>query len=223
MRAICELMRSYGIQKEAAEAQFRAALERGYALSISGSKESRQISRLADVCTRWHFEKEFVDEKGLAKPLRWNGRSGALLKLATRVVGAKESREVVEELISRRLVTKTASGAWLPKSKVVSPVGLDNAQIMRSASMIGKMLRTIAHNSERRYKGAVLLEVMAQVPRLPKEEVQDFKRFTKAQGLIFARAADDWLEARNLRRAEKTRRATMEAGIVAFAFLQPPD
>lgn len=221
MRAICELMRSYGIPKEAAAVQFCAALEHGYSRPISTSKESRHLSRLADVCTRWHFEKGFVDANGQAIPLRWNGKTGSLLKLAKRVVGPKESREVVEELISRRLVKKTSSGAWVPKSKVVAPVGLDSAQIMRSASMIGRLLRTIAHNSERRYKGDVLLEVMAQVPRLPRDEIPNFKKFTKAQGLIFARAADDWLEARNLRRLQRSRRPSLEAGVVAFAFLHP--
>ncbi len=223
MRAVCELMRSYGIPKEAAAAQFSAALQRGYSRSISTNIESRRLSRLADVCTRWHFEKEFVDSSGQALPLRWNGKTGSLLKLARRVVGAKESREVVEELISRRLVKRTSTGGWIPKSKVVSPGGLDNAQIMRSASMIGRLLQTIAHNSERRYKGDVILEVMARVPRLPKDEIPNFKKFTKAQGLIFARAADDWLESRNLRRLQKPGKPTVEAGVVAFAFLHPDD
>src|SRR3954469_23952952 len=62
LTAVCELMRSYGIPKRIAEREFKTALERGYAVgSLSPSREIRPISRLADVCTRWHLEKRFTE------------------------------------------------------------------------------------------------------------------------------------------------------------------
>jgi hypothetical protein len=173
------------------------------------------------VCTRWHIEKDFIDSRGHPKALSWNGKSGSLLKLVTRIVGPKVSRDVANELIARKLVRKTSAGAWLPKSKVVAPAGLDAAQILRSGLMIDRLLRTVAYNSELRYKGEVLLEVMAQVPRLPRQEIANFRRFSKAQGVSFIRAVDDWLESRNLRRSIGPLRNTREAGVVAFAFVHP--
>ena len=144
-----------------------------------------------------------------------------MLRLAKLVVGDRSARGVVEELIARRLMRRTTTGAWLPKSRVVAPIGRGSAQILRSASMINSLLRTVVYNSERRYRGDVLLEVMAQVPRLPARNVSAFKRFAKAQGLTFAKSVDDWLEARNLRSPRKLTNDVREAGVVAFAFVQP--
>jgi hypothetical protein len=222
MTAVCELMRSYGIPKRIAEREFKIALKRGYAVgSKSPSRESRPISRLADVCTRWHLEKRFVQSDGSPRPLTWNGRTGTLMQLVRLAVGPEEARAVTEDLISRKLVRKVEGNSWVPKAKVVAPSGFDHAQTLRTATMMERLLRTIAHNTRLKYRGAVLLEVMAQVSRLPTSEIPQFKKFTKAQGLIFAKTVDDWLESRNIPRVSRKRASTREAGIVAFAFHQP--
>ena len=123
--------------------------------------------------------------------------------------------------MSRKMLRRTSLGAWIPRSKIVAPSGLDDAQILRAATMIGRLVRTIAHNTERKYRGDVLFEVMAQVPRLPTHEIPRFKRFTKAQGLIFAKTVDDWLESRNLRPSPRKSMPSKEAGIIAFAYHEP--
>jgi hypothetical protein len=221
LRAICELMRSYGIERKSAERITLDALDRGFSDLISSDYETLRFSRLADVCARWHFESEFVDSDGKPKPLRWNGRSGNLHKLVKKVVGEKVAKEVIKDLISQHLVSKTRDGAWLPKSKVVPPSGPEQAQTLRSATMIERLLRTVIHNSELGYKGDVLLEVMAQVRRLPLGDSRRFKKFAKAEGVSFIKTVDDWLESRNVRSLSKKTSLTREAGVVAFAFMLP--
>ncbi|HEU4591456.1 MAG TPA: DUF6502 family protein [Steroidobacteraceae bacterium] len=222
LTAVCELMRSYGISKQRAQEEFYAALERGYAVGrMSPSREVRPITRLADVCTRWHLEKEFTDREGNPRPLTWNGKDGSLLKLAKAVSGPNTARQVVRDLISRKLVKEVSKNSWIPKAKIVAPSGLDHAQTLRTATMMGRLIRTIAHNTGLKYRGPVLLEVMAQVPKLPTRDIPEFRRFTKAHGLIFAKTVDDWLESRNILRSKRRRISTREAGIVAFAFHEP--
>jgi hypothetical protein len=222
MAALCELMASFGVPKETTEKQFLIALERGYSKgALPMSREVRPITRMADLCKRWHFEKACLDKAGNPKPLTWNGHSGSLLKLAERVNGKECAKEVILELISRKLVRRTRDGAWIPRQQVVTPKGLDSAQILRTATMVEHLLRTIAYNSERNYRGNVLLEVLAQVPRLPARDVLSFKKFAKTQGLLFAMSVDDWLESRNMPRSNRVRIPTREAGVVAFAFEQP--
>jgi hypothetical protein len=222
LTAICELMCSYGIPKKSAENQFRLAVKRGYArVIVRPSREFRPITGMADVCSRWHIEDAYVDRTGKPKPLTWNGRTGGLLKLAQRVNGKANARAVVLDLIARKLVRRTQTGAWVPKAQIVSPSGLDSAQVLRTATMMDYLLRTIAYNSARRYRGATLLEVMARVPSLPTREIADFKRFAKSQGLVFAKTMDDWLETRNALSPTKRSVRTREAGIVAFAFERP--
>ena len=121
LTAICELIRSYGISKQAAEDEFRTALKLGYSTgTLSPSRQLRPITQLADVCSRWHLEKQFVARDGKPRPLTWNGKTGTLLKLVSLVVGPTQARQVANNLIARKLVNKAANNAWLPKSKVVS-------------------------------------------------------------------------------------------------------
>jgi ribosome modulation factor len=220
---ICELMCSFGISKKLAREQFEKALRRGFQRGQRRpSKEFRPITNLADICRRWHIEEKYLDESGKPKPLSWNGKSGTLLNLARLVNGDGNARRVVRDLVVRRLVTKTRSGKWLPRSQIVAPQGYESAQFLRTATMMERLLRTIAYNSERNYKGkSLLLEVMAQVPSLPARELSGFKKFAQAQGLLFAKMMDDWLESRNLRLSQRKRLSTREAGVVAFAFEQP--
>lgn len=220
-RAICELMCTLGISKKSAGTILARALEEGFTGSIAESKHASRIVKLADVCARWHFENAYTDPAGRPRPLSWNGRSGSLLELAKRVVGKKEALEVVQELVSRRLLKRVSRGRWLPKSKVVAPVGPNDSQVLRSATMIERLLRTILYNSERRYKGDVLLEVMARVPQLPSDKLRSFRRFAKAQGVSFIQTIDDWLESRNIRQPNKRSAKTREVGVVAFAFSTP--
>jgi hypothetical protein len=215
-------MRTSGIPESVARQEFLAAIERSYARKAKRSnKQAPAISRCADVCTRWHLEKKYVSKEGRPKPLTWDGKRGTLLNLVTLVVGRASSLEIIDELMSRKLLKKLSNGSWIPKSKVIAPSGLDNSQILRASTMIGRLLRTIAYNTELKYRGDVLFEVTAQVPRLPTSHVPAFKRIAKAQGLIFAKTIDDWLESRNLRQSNRKRLRSREAGIVAFAFHEP--
>jgi hypothetical protein len=221
---MCELMNSFGISKQTARLQFEKALVRGYERgSRRPSREYRPITNLADICRRWHIEKRYVDRDGKPRPLTWNGRTGSLLGLAKLVNGERNARKVANDLVRRKLVTATEDGKWLPRSQVVAPRGFESAQFLRTATMMERLLRTIAFNSERRYKGnALLFEVMAQVPNLPTRDLVGFKKLARTQGLLFAKTMDDWLESRNLRLSQRNRSATREAGVVAFAFEQPP-
>jgi hypothetical protein len=220
IRAVGELMRANGTPRHLAESRLRKALARAYSVQSSSGHDSQRFTRLCDVCARWHLEKDFVDARGKPKALDWDGRSGSLRRLVARVVGPKDALEVTRQLIARKLIRRTSRGDWLPKSRVVAPVGMDEAQIARTAAMIGRLLRTIIHNSRLRYQGDVLMEVMAQVPRLPNDKAASFRKFAKAQGVSFIKTIDDWLESRNLRRLDRRRERTLEAGVVAFAFHQ---
>ena len=130
MTAICELMHLYGISKNTAEREFREALKRGYAIgTLRPSREVRPITRLAEVCSRWHIDKKYVDSNGDPKPLTWNGKRGTLFTFVCLVVGRESALAVIKELLSRRLLRKSPNGAWVPKSRVVAPSGIDMAQI----------------------------------------------------------------------------------------------
>jgi len=224
MRAVCEMMCSFGIPRTVAAKQIQQALKMGYASRDQRmSQQFRPITNMADLCGRWHFEKAYVDKKGNPKPLTWNGKTGSLLRFAQRVNGKARAKSVVADLISRKMLKRTRDGGWIPKAQVVKPAGLDSAQRLRSATMMQRLLQTIAHNSKRKYRGDDLMfEVMVSVPRLPTRNRHEFRRFARAQGMVFATNVNDWLESRNVELARQNGTRTKEAGVVAFLFEQPP-
>jgi len=222
LNALCELMCAYGISRDTTQKQFEIALQRGYsAARLRPKRDAGSLTRMADLCRRWHIEKSYVDKAGNPRALTWNGRSGTLLTLARKVNGKSSAKSVITNLIANKHIRRVRSGGWIPKAQVVAPSGLDAAQLIRAATMLERLLRTVAYNSERNYRGEVLLEVMAQVPRLPAHQIRSFKKFAKAQGLIFAMSVDDWLESRNIPLTKKVRAPTRQAGVIAFAFEQP--
>src|SRR4051812_10623343 len=200
MTAVCDAMRSNGAPRRVAEQSLKAALDKAYALH--GERrlaEPRPITQVADVCSRWFLERKYVDQNGKPKPLTWNGVRGTLFSLVAHVHGKRNANEVLDQLLKRKLLKRTKDGRWLPKAQIVPPKGIDEAQLLRTETIVGRLLQTIVHNSESRYKGPnLLLEVMAQVRKLPSSELKAFRKFTKSHGLLFARAVDLWLESRNV-------------------------
>jgi hypothetical protein len=222
LAALCELMCSFGVSRETTQQQFEIAMQKGYVAAATRSvRDAGPLSSMADLCRRWYIEKLYVDRSGKPKVLTWNGKTGTLLTLAVRVNGKKNAKKVIESLIAHKHIRRVRSGGWIPKAQVVAPSGFNAAQVLRAATMFERLLSTVAYNSERNYRGEVLLEVMAQVPRLPAREIRSFKKFAKTQGLIFAMSVDDWLESRNIPRNKRTRVPTRQAGVIAFAFEQP--
>jgi len=223
VQVICEFMFSMGLPSNVVESELRNALEKALlADSAQVPRGLNPLSEMASLLSRWHVQDKYVDRFGYPRPLTWNGKRGTLLGLAREVIGRERAKRVVTTLISRRLVVKNADGSWRPKAQVVRPRGLDRTQVLRTAGMLRRLLQTISHNSERRYRGDDLLfEVMTRVPRLPSRHLPSFKRFARRQGMTYVRSVDDWLESRNLAKARRKRRNVREAGVIVFAFEEP--
>jgi hypothetical protein len=222
-QVVCEMMRTTGLPKPLVGSVLTKAL--GNAFSAPDANAPRNLSPLSEMASlisRWHVEKSYVDRLGRPKPLSWNGKRGTLLKLARDVVGPKKAKRVVENVIKRKLVEKTRDGKWHPTSQVVRPRGLDRPQVLRAAVMLGRLLRTVSHNSERLYQGEDLLfEVMTRVPRLPSKHLPAFKKFARTQGMTYVRAVDDWLESRGLPKSRRKLKNVREAGVIVFAYEEP--
>jgi hypothetical protein len=217
-------MRSNGASRKLVEAELSKAVQKAFEMPIapSSSREMPPISTIASLNTRWHMEPNYVDRSGKPKPLTWNGRQGTLLKLAQQVLGKEKAPSAVRDLVRRKLLFRTRDSKWLPKAQVLRPGGLDRPQVIRTAAMIERLLRTVSYNSKREYKGNDLLfEVMTRVPRLPATELAEFKRFARSQGMVYVRSVDDWLESKNLRKKKRKARNVREAGVVVFAYDEP--
>jgi hypothetical protein len=225
VQVACEIMKSTGLPRATVEAELKSALAKAFLVNdCEVPRESSLLSEMSNLISRWHLENRYVDKTGKPKSLSWDGNRGSLLRLANEVNGKQNGRRIVESIVKRQLVIQTVNGRWLPKSQIVRPAGLDKAQILRAAIMLRRLLRTVSHNSARRYRGENLLfEVMARVPRLPVRYLPMFKKFVRAQGLTYVRSVDDWLESKNLRKRKRKRssKEVREAGVIVFAYEEP--
>jgi hypothetical protein len=223
VQVVCEIMRSTGLSQALVEAELKRALAKAFAVNDAHlPRDLNPVSEMASLISRWHVEERYVDGSGKPRPLTWNGKSGTLLRLAQEVIGDEGAKRVVETVVKRKLIVRTKAGRWRPKSQVVKPRGLDRPQILRTAVMLRRLLRTVAHNSERQYRGDNLLfEVMTRVPRLPRRYLPTFKRFVRTQGMTYVRSVDDWLESRSLPKTRRKQKNLRETGVVVFAFEEP--
>lgn len=223
VQVVCELMRSTGLGQAVVELELRKAVHKAFLVQDAAApRDLNPVSEMASLISRWHVDERFVDRTGRPKPLSWNGSRGTLLGLAREVIGAENARRVIANVVRRGLVTKAKNGRWRPKSQVVRPRGLDRPQILRTAVMLRRLLRTVSHNSERRYRGDDLLfEVMTRVPRLPKRLLPAFKKYARAQGMTYVRSVDDWLESRCVPKNRGKAKNVREAGVIVYAFEEP--
>jgi hypothetical protein len=222
-QVVCELMRAVGLPFDSVESELKKALTNAFAISdVKTPRDLSPLSEMASLISRWHVEKTYVDRRGRPKHLSWDGRRGLLLKLAREVVGPEKAKSVITNAINRKLIEKTLDGKWQPTSQVVRPRGLDRTQVLRTAVMLGRLLRTVSYNSARRYRGDDLLfEVMTRVPRLPSRHLMAFKKFARTQGMTYVRSVDDWLESRGLPKARRKLKNVREAGVIVFAYDEP--
>ena len=79
------------------------------------------------------------------------------------------------------------------------------------------LLETVRHNLTLSHASQKLIERIAEVPDLPIEHVEAFRRFTQTQGWILLRTANDWLEAR--RERATGRKTVVRAGIHLHAYV----
>lgn len=223
IQVVCETMRASGLPQDVVESELLSALERAFAApNINAQRDLNPVSEMASLISRWHVEEKYVDRAGRPKLLSWDGKRGTLLGLAKEVIGKEGARRVVENVVKRKLVVSTRRGKWQPKSQVVKPRGLDQPQILRTAAMLKRLLRTVSHNSKRQYQGnGLLFEVMTRVPRLPSHYLPTFKRYVRAQGMNYVRSVDDWLESRSLPKTRRKPKNLREAGVIVFAFDEP--
>jgi hypothetical protein len=222
-QVVCEMMRATGLDRPTVELELKSAVEIAFASKdLDARRIANPLSEMASLISRWHVSEKYVDASGKPKSLSWHGGRGPLLRLAQEIVGRDRAQGLIENVISRKLIKKTDDGRWRPTSQVVKPKGLDRPQILRTAMMLRRFLRTISYNSKRRYRGDDLLfEVMTRVPRLPTRHLPAFKKFARTQGMTYVRSVDDWLESRGLPKSEGKSRNLREAGVIVFAYEEP--
>lgn len=193
---------------------------------LNGKAEYGVLLTAALVLDAWHRDRRYLSTRGIPKPLRLFGPAPSLEALVRREkVPEHVALDVARHLKAVRLIVPCGKNLYRPTSDVALISARDprDPLVLQYASRaLLTLLETVGQNASGARNLAPLIERVAEVPDLPRKDIEAFKMFTQTQGRTFIRTINDWLEARRACRSPwRTTNATVRAGIHTYAYVAP--
>jgi Family of unknown function (DUF6502) len=177
------------------------------------------------VLDAWHRDRRYLNSRGTPKPLRLLGPAPSVEALVRRQKVPEHASEVARHLKAVQLVVRCRNNLYKPTSDVALISARDprDPLVLQYASRaLLTLLETVGQNVSGAGHLSPLIERVAEVPDLPRKEIEAFKTFTQLQGRTFVRTINDWLVARRGRRSSWRRtNGTVRAGIHTYAYIAP--
>lgn len=224
--AIFELLFRSGIRAEDLRRVCRRSLKRAESkCRLNREAEYGVQFAAARVLDAWHRDRRYLSAVGAPKPLRLFGPAPSVEALVRRQKIPEHASDVVRHLKAVQLVVPCGKKLYRPTSDValISARDPQDPLVLQYASRaLLTLLGTVGQNVSGQRNLAPLIERVAEVPDLPRKEIEAFKMFTQLQGRTFIRTINDWLEARRSRRSSWRRtNGTVRAGIHTYAYVAP--
>lgn len=199
------------------------SLERAERMCRLGQKaEYGGLVTAALVLDAWHRDRRYINTRGMPKPLRLFGPAPSVSALVRRQKVPEHASDVARHLKAVRLIVPCGKNLYRPTSDVAVISARDPLVIQYISRALLTLLETVRENASGSRNPAPLIERVAEVPDLPRREIEAFKLFTQAQGRTFIRTINDWLEARRARRSSwRSVKGTVRAGIHTYAYVAP--
>jgi hypothetical protein len=179
----------------------------------------------AQVLDAWHRDRRYLSSRGAPKPVRLFGPAPSVEALVRRQKGPEHASDVARHLKAFQLVVTCGKNLYRPTTDValISARGPRDPLVLQYASgALLTLLGTVSQNVSASGSPALLIDRVAEVPDLPRKEIEAFKMFTQLQGRTFIRTINDWLETRRGRRSSWRRtNGTVRAGIHTYAYVVP--
>jgi hypothetical protein len=224
--AIFELSFRSGIQAKDLSRICIRSLKRAESKSRLNRKPEYGIPFVAAlVLDAWHRNRRYLSTKGTPRPLRLFGPAPSVEALVRLQKVPEHASDVARHLKAVQLVVRCGKNLYKPTSDVALLSARDprDPLVLQYASRaLVTLLETVGQNVSAAGNLSPLIERVAEVPDLPRREIEAFKMFTQLQGRTFIRTINDWLEARRGRRSSWRRtNGTVRAGIHTYAYIAP--
>jgi hypothetical protein len=165
----------------------------------------------------WHRNRRYLNEKAAPRPVRLLGRAPsveALIRLQRR---GEDAAKVARRLKAFHLVVPCGNSLYRPRSDAAVVSRHDPLVLQHAARALSTLLETVTQNMSVS-RSSPMIERTAEVPDLPSEHVEAFKRFSQVQGRLLLRTVNDWLESRRSRSFPRGR-SSVRAGVHVHAFV----
>ena len=175
---------------------------------------------LGKILFAWHRYEQYVDLVGRPRPLSLlQDKSPNLFELAEKHSSYATPQELIEALLTQRLIRPVGGGLYAPTGAVAQLRSLGPEVTEHLSESIARLLDTFGSNLSSRGPSPPLLERAAIVRDLPAGLAQEFRAFSAEQGESLAETVNEWLEARRARGGSGYRGRVVTAGVQVFAFV----
>jgi hypothetical protein len=218
LTAIFAFMLSSGISSTNLRTVCTRSIDRAERRARFGNKEDAgELLTASLALDTWHRDRRYLNERAGPRPVRLLGRAPsveALIRLQRR---GGNAAQVARRLKGLRLVVPCGNSLYRPRSDAAVISRRDPVVLQHAARALSTLLETVAQNMSNS-RSSPMIERTAQVPDLPSEHVEAFKRFSQVQGWLLLRTVNDWLESRRARSSPRTG-STVQAGVHVYAFV----
>ncbi len=217
---IFDLMLSTGLKAGELERICISALGRAAANARVGTKdETGGLMTAALVLDAWHRDRRYLDRDGAPKAIPLLGPAPSVEAMVRSQRPKKRPADIAQRLRSLKLVVVNRRKLYKPSSDVAVVSSKDPLVLQHTVRALSALLATVGRNVNGARRLSPLIERHAEVPDLPRSEVEAFQDFTQIQGRTFLRTINDWLESRRARRSSrKGTTQTVRAGVHTYAY-----
>ncbi len=218
-----DLMLSTGFEASALERMCTSALGRAAAKARVGTKdETGGLMTAALVLDAWHRDRRYLDRNGLPKAIPLLGPAPSVEAMVRSQRPKKRPADIARRLRVLKLVVSNRKKLYRPASDVAVISTRDPLVLQHTVRALSALLATVGRNVNGARGLSPLIERHAEVPDLPRRDVEAFQNFTQIQGRTFLRTINDWLESRRARRSSRERtHQTVRAGVHTYAYFAP--
>lgn len=189
----------------------------------AGLNADKSLNAAARLLVGWHTDREYVGPYGLVQDLEFAPAGGSqkkdvrgFMQLANRYCPGYPPRVLLDELIRTRCVQDLGNGYFRAMTRLYVPEQLSPESIRRFAQVVHNVTETLEFNLRKAAPGAGRIErtVFADYG-LSKSDLEEFNKYVRERGQIFADDIDNWLSTRS----EKSVKDVIQTGIGFYHYV----
>lgn len=226
---VVEFMARAGVSEAAIEESFWRALRTASDLRSSSRSQYQDGSYLqngdvsADLLRAWHRESKLIsDIDASPRPLHLRKGKNSVRAIILSLHKAADVESIIAFLKEAHLIKRTSGGRYLPTDEAGTITQNDSFVVEHLVKSVVRLFSTMQRNTSPVGRREPLIERYAYVSDLDPVDRKSFAEFTRAQGMAYLQAVDDWMEQRRVGRARGSVRAQKQgivAGVQVVAYL----